>query len=135
MAQWLVQWWTSSSVIWLLVIAGACLHGGLPLPLGVFGRETVIACAVTLALPGIAGLVVRQRNARLGAGLIGGYSIVWLIALLAALPRVWRASWSICFAGLDICVTSPMLAGVMSVLAIAFSLVALWSGRRCLASY
>jgi hypothetical protein len=131
-SQRLALWWTRSSVIWLLVVGGVFLfHRNLPLTLGTFRAtaDAVIVSAVALAFLGVGGLVLHQRNPRLGAGLLAGYCVLWLIPLVAALPSVWNARSSICLSGINICVTSEAAAGLMIGFVIAFSLVALWAAR------
>jgi len=124
--------WSAFTIIFLLVLSVLILRDQrFPLNLGTIKTVGRVGLWVTL-LPGLVGLLavlLVQKGARLGAWLLGIYSLFWTAVLISGLPAVWNAQQSFCTR--TICITTPW-AGRLFVFSLArsFLLVALWVRRE-----
>lgn len=124
--------WSVLTVIFLLVISALILQDeGFPLNLGVIKTTGRVGLWISL-LPGLAGLVavlLLLLRGRVGAWLLGIYSLFWTAVLISGLPAVWNARHSFCIR--TICITTPWVGRLLVLaLASAFLLVALWAYRE-----
>ncbi|MGB9031842.1 MAG: hypothetical protein WCC27_17095 [Acidobacteriaceae bacterium] len=134
--RWLMLLWSAFTAVYLLITSALIfLDARFPLNLGLIRTTGRVGLWVTL-LPGVVGvlaLLLILLRARLGALLLGAYSLFWTVVLACTLPAVWNARSSFCTQ--TMCIRTPWIARLL-VLALAtpFVLAALWAtgeaGRR-----
>jgi hypothetical protein len=125
--------WSQLTAILLLVIAfGILTQPAFPLGLGVIRTTGLTGLWVTLvpAVAALAGVALSRRRIRVGAGLLGAYSLFWTIVVASSLPLVWNAKRSFCLDSLGVCITSPWLGRLAGLtLLAAFLLPGIWCWR------
>jgi hypothetical protein len=132
MCRGLALMWSALTIIFLLVISVLILGDErFPLNLGTIKTVGRAGLWVTL-LPGLVGLLavlLVLKGARLGAWILGIYSLFWTAVLISGLPAIWTAQQSFCTR--TICITTPWVGRLLALaLAGSFLLVALWTRRE-----
>jgi hypothetical protein len=127
--RWFVLLWSAFTAVYLLIISVLIVRDArFPLNLGLIRTTGRAGLWVTL-LPGVVGvlaLVLILLRARLGALLLGAYSLFWTVVLACTLPAVWNARSSFCTQ--TMCIRTPWIARLLVlVLATPFVLAALWA--------
>jgi hypothetical protein len=127
--RWVVLLWSAFTAVYLLVISALIFRDArFPLNLGLIRTTGRAGLSVTL-VPGVVGvlaLLLILLRVRMGALLLGAYSLFWTVVLACTLPAVWNARSSFCTQ--TMCIRTPWI-GRLLVLALAtlFVLGALWA--------
>ena len=127
--RWVVLLWSAFTAVYLLVISALIFRDArFPLNLGLIRTSGRAGLWVTL-LPGVVGvlaLLLILMRARVGAFLLGAYSLFWTVVLGFTLPGIWNARSSFCTQ--TMCIRTPWIARLL-VLALAtpFVLATLWA--------
>jgi hypothetical protein len=127
--RWVVLLWSAFTAVYLLTLSVLIFRDAqFPLNLGLIRTTGRAGLWITL-LPGVVGvlaLLLILLRARMGALLLGAYSLFWTVVLACTLPAVWNARSSFCTQ--TMCIRTPWIARLL-VLALAtpFVLAALWA--------
>jgi hypothetical protein len=126
------------ALLWSVVTIGFLLfvsilivgNSRFSLNLGLIKTTGRVGLWATL-LPGLIGLfavALVLTGSRLGARVLGLYSLFWSGVFLVGLPSIWNAKRTFCTR--TFCITTPWISRLMVLLLITpFALVAIWTHR------